>query len=301
MSVEIMPSPTHEAIIELFRRRPPLAKELLGDALVIAPDATATVADSALSDPTMVERSADLVLIFEGARAGPVCVIVETQLREDPDKRDAWWGYLVAARRRHRCPCVLAVVTPVRRVARWAREPIDLGHPGLVLTPLVIGPDDIPVVIDEQLAVHDPELAVLSALAHGRGKSSGDVARAAFAAVRPLDDERGRVYTDVVMASLGAVGRAIFEGLMGIENYEYQSDFAKRYYAKGKAEGKAEGQAEGEAKGKALAVIAILETRGLSAPPEVRERIVACRDLPTLDRWLGRALTAATAAGVIDG
>jgi hypothetical protein len=99
------------------------------------------------------------------------------------------------------------------------------------------------------------------------------------------------------MASLGAVGRAIFEGLMGAGTYEYQSDFAKRYYAKGKAEGKA----EGEAKGKALSVIAILEARGLSVPREVRERIVACRDLSTLGRWLARAVTAATAAGVMEG
>jgi len=63
---------------------------------------------------------------------------------------------------------VLLVVTSSARVARWARSPIPLGHPGTTLTPLVIGPDDVPIVEDATLALADPELGVLSAIVHGQ-------------------------------------------------------------------------------------------------------------------------------------
>jgi hypothetical protein len=38
------------------------------------------------------------------------------------------------------------VICPESRAAAWARRPISLGHPGLVLTPLVLGPDEVPVL-----------------------------------------------------------------------------------------------------------------------------------------------------------
>ncbi|WP_437952684.1 hypothetical protein WME98_19685 [Sorangium sp. So ce296] len=33
-------------------------------------------------------------------------------------------------------------------IARWCSRPIDAGHPGLKLTPLVLGPAGVPVVTD---------------------------------------------------------------------------------------------------------------------------------------------------------
>lgn len=69
--------------------------------------------------------------------------------------------------------------------------------------------------------------------------------------------------------------------------------------AEGKAEGLAEGLAEGAARGKAQAVLAVLAARGLSVSSEARARIEACKDEATLDRWIARAATAATADEVI--
>jgi hypothetical protein len=65
----------------------------------------------------------------------------------------------------------LLVLTLSRGTARWARQPIDIGHPGFELRPLVIGPDEVPTILNPDKAQADPELAVLSAMAHGRGPS----------------------------------------------------------------------------------------------------------------------------------
>ncbi|HEY5226952.1 MAG TPA: hypothetical protein VIJ19_00355 [Opitutaceae bacterium] len=127
------------------------------------------------------------------------------------------------------------------------------------------------------------------------------VAEAALAAARGLDDERSKLYADLVFASVDEAARAILEALMASGNYEYQSDFARRYVAEGKAEGKAEGRAEGEAAGLARALLAVLAARGLHVPADVRTRIAACADLGQLDSWLARAVTAASVAEVVGG
>jgi predicted transposase YdaD len=83
---------------------------------------------------------------------------------------------------------------------------------------------------------------------------------------------------------------------MASGNYEYQSDFARRYVAQGKAEGKVEGRTEGEAAGRAHAILAVLAARRVDVPDDLRRRIGACTDVAQLDAWLVRAATAATAA-----
>lgn len=48
---------------------------------------------------------------------------------------------------------------------------------------------------------------------------------------------------------------------------------------------------EGEAKGEAKAILKIMAQRGLPISEDQRRRISACTDVPTLDRWLDRALS----------
>ena len=50
--------------------------------------------------------------------------------------------------------------------------------------------------------------------------------------------------------------------------------------------------AEGSVKAKADAVLAILAARGLVVSHEIGVQIEACKDAPTLDRWIVRAATA---------
>ena len=65
------------------------------------------------------------------------------------------------------------------------------------------------------------------------------------------------------------------------------------------AEGRAAGEAEGFTKGKAAAVLAILAARTLHVSTEVRAQIEACNDSATLDTWILRATTVASAEEII--
>jgi hypothetical protein len=299
-----MPSLTHEALLELFRNRPTLAAEILRGVLpAVAPSCRVEIADSNLTASVPVERTADLVLLFDTTPR--LVVIVEIQLAIDVGKPRAWFWYLANVAARHQSAACLVVVCPNRRVARWASEPFATGHPGLTFSPLVIGPAQIPVIRDAEVAKSNPELAVLSAVVHGRTDAAEEVGRAVFAAVAPLDDARSVLYLDVVAVSLAAAARKILEELMANGNYEYQSDFAKRYFGAGKAEGEArgrsEGRAEGEARGRAADILRILELNGVEVPASTRERILASTDLAQLDTWFARAVHAKSAAEVTEG
>lgn len=62
---------------------------------------------------------------------------------------------------------------------------------------------------------------------------------------------------------------------------------------------KAELRSSGKAEGKAEAVLAVLKARGVAVSEAVRTCVLGCHDLGTLDRWLARALTAASDAEVV--
>jgi len=72
------------------------------------------------------------------------------------------------------------------------------------------------------------------------------------------------------------------EHLGAIELPPFMQRMAEASEAKGKAEGKAE------------AIMDFLDARGVTVGEEARERILACRDLDTLDRWLRRAAVASS-------
>jgi hypothetical protein len=160
-----------------------------------------------------------------------------------------------------------------------------------VLIPLVLGPAAVPLVVEERDAVEAPELAVLSAMVHGDDPRAAQVGKAAIAGARGLDDERAMLYVDLVFTSLRGAARAVLEALMANGNYEYQSDFAKRYVAQGRVEGRTEGRAD--------SILRVLEARGIAVSAEHRARILSCTDMPTLDAWLARAVSAASADEVI--
>jgi hypothetical protein len=62
----------------------------------------------------------------------------------------------------------------------------------------------------------------------------------------------------------------------------------------GKLEGKIEGKTLGIAEGKTLAILRVLEKRGLPITGDQKHRIISCTDAATLDAWLDAAITAST-------
>jgi len=57
---------------------------------------------------------------------------------------------------------------------------------------------------------------------------------------------------------------------------------------------------EGGAEGVRRSILTALRVRGIAVPDDARERILAERDLERLERWLERAIVAASIAEVLD-
>src|SRR5882724_2287337 len=283
-----MPSQLHEALLLLFRNRPALAPDLLRDALhVELPEYTEARIDSAdLTDIQPAEYRADLVvLLLNGV---PVMgIVLEVQLSSDERKSFAWPAYVASLRARLECPVCLFVVTADEAVARWASKPIELG--GLNrFTPFVLRPSGVPEVADETQAIADPELAVLSAMAHGQDVDTDkalQIALAAQLAIHGLDEGRAKLYFDLVLTSLSEAARKALR-TMDPAKYQYQSDFAKEYIALG--------QAQGEAKGRAALVALVMKQLALrfGPLPDATQNKIAEAPITELDAIGERLLTA---------
>jgi len=103
-------------------------------------------------------------------------LVVEVQLGIDPRKRYSWPEYTTGSRAKHRCPVGVLVVAPDPDIAASCAEPIETGIPGFVLRPPVLGREAVPVVTDPAEAARRPELAVLSAMAHGESERAAAIA-----------------------------------------------------------------------------------------------------------------------------
>lgn len=296
-----MVSVQHEGLLLLFRNRPELAPELLRDALGVELPAwtQARVQSAELTEVVPATYRADLVVLLLDDT--PIfAIVLEVQLSRDENKRKTWPLYLASVRSRESCPTVLVVVAPDASVARWCAEPIKMGHPDFVLRPLVIGPSAVPVILDKQAAQKDPELAVLSAMAHGHGEVGVSVAQTVIDAVRGLDEERSTLYVDLIVASLSEAVRNALEALMQQGKYEYQSEFARKYVAQGRKEGLQEGLEKGLYQGEQSALLEVLDARGLTVDEAARQRIMACMDLSQLKVWLRRAVTAQSVSEIFE-
>jgi flagellar biosynthesis/type III secretory pathway protein FliH len=242
-----MPSQLHEVLLLLFRNRPELAPELLRDAMHMdLPRYTRVRIDCAeLNEVQPTEYRADLVVLLLDEI--PVLgIVVEAQLAADPRKRFVWPVYVTSLRARLKCPVCLLVVTAHESVARWAAQPVDLGG-GNRFVPLVLRPSGVPEITEEAQARADPELAVLSAMAHGRDADTAksvQIALAAQLASEGLDEDRRTLYFDLVLASLSEAVRRELQA-MDPAKYEYQSEFARRYFAQGIAQGIEQGIEKG--------------------------------------------------------
>jgi hypothetical protein len=113
---------------------------------------------------------------------------------------------------------------------------------------------------------------------------------------RPLDagssiEDRCLVKPLAVAALLDAAlaDNAVAEALIAKGN----PTIMKREAA-AKASGKAEGRAEGRVEGVASSILAILEERGIAVSAAQQEKILHCSDFDRLNRWLRRAVLAAS-------
>jgi hypothetical protein len=190
---------------------------------------------------------------------------------------------------RRRGATCLVVVALDAAVAVWAARPIASVQPGSPFTPLVIGPERIP-----RSDPSSPELAILSALAHGASTDGERVIGAAVAAIPALAPDRAALYFDLLLGALGDVARSALENVMRAYKYEYQSDFAKKYFGEGLEKGREEGRRD--ALRAALRVL--LETR-LGAVPATFEPRLADATADQLLAWISAASAAPDAEAAL--
>jgi hypothetical protein len=259
-----MPSYDHESLLLLFRNHIGFAAILLRQLEVQLPDYDDVCTESSnVSNLQPAEYRADHVLFLRSGKKNVLGIIVEIQLGRDEDKPYTWPAYVANLRARYRCPVCLLVVTLDESVACWAGRTIELG-PGSRCVPCVVGPSNTPAVTDTQEAEANVELAVLSAIEHGRSSDVAQAARIAAAAIvasAGVDAERSRLYLDLLLRHLSESARRATLETMNSLGYEYVSDFARHYVAQGREEGRAEGKAEGKVEGQVRVIIKLLASR----------------------------------------
>ena len=166
----------------------------------------------------------------------------------------------------------------------------------LSLRPLVFTPDDVPLITDLDAARASPAKALFAAVLHGHDPDIEALFPVLKEAVLAADPGKKSLYFDALLTGLPEAARRRWEALMTTSaEYEYRTEFLRESAARGQAIG----QAIGEAIGEARAILTVLDTRGVTVPDEVRERILTCGDTDQIHSWLVRATTATTVGEVI--
>jgi hypothetical protein len=276
-----MLSDRHEFLVELFSRQPEEIRSALRSLGVHVSDSTrATNHSESFNKIKSSTRSADSVWRFSRADgSNELGVIIEVQLQTDTDKPFTWPLYAAGLRADLRAETCVLVVTPFRQVATWASRPIAMGA-GNVFRPVVLGPDQLPLIVDEAEASRSVALAVLGVLANAKSDPE-NAARAALVATKACLGVSNRLFIwcyDAFCEALSGAALAILEKLMDLDVRNLKSEFSRRHVALGEAQ----------------AIIGFLEARGLSVSDKQRERIVACTDLDTIATWVAKAASVAS-------
>jgi hypothetical protein len=110
-----VPSLHHELLVELVRRRPVLATELLATGPGSCSPARPWSSPPSTCQLAPTEYRADAIAVIrDDQRTATAAVIAEVQLQPDDDKAFTWPFYVAAARASLRCPVTLLVLAPVR-------------------------------------------------------------------------------------------------------------------------------------------------------------------------------------------
>ncbi|GAA3157136.1 hypothetical protein [Nonomuraea roseoviolacea] len=274
-----MPSIIHDTLNALFRSRPAFAVEILQRIYDpdLSTDTYVEVTSGEFNDRHLRDFYADTVITLGPPKSPELAIVVEVQLNPVEEKRLAWARYAASLWLRLDCPVVVLAVCATDKVAAWAAAPIVTKLPGYSLTPLVMGPDQVPAITDPVEAAACMELATVSVMIHGQSRP---VVEAFVAALAKVGGEHAPQYYEYAydLASVGV--KQNLEEIMSSTAWPVYSPFAREHFGKGKAEGEIE------------ALITFLEARGLTLTEQARLRIAGCTDLAQIQEWIRRAATA---------
>jgi hypothetical protein len=311
-----MPSNEHEIPLQLVDDRLELLPELLQRALhlTLPPYKELRREKSELGELSATERRADLVVTLRDGDTVKAGIILEVQLKIDNRKLyngPAYAASLHAELNLARfdpktneeygqpIPVYLVVLTFSEATAKWAEAPIRTLLPNSPIQFLVIGPSLIPRIETGEEAKKNPELALLSAMAHARRPKDVPVVGAAFEGIASLmDPERVNMYLDYLAAVLSDGLKAHLERLMNIDpnTFEFRSTtFRKLFQDKLDIEVKKE-VAKEVAKEKLASkredILSLLTLRQITHTKTDQKKIEDCDDLTTLNAWFANAANA---------
>lgn len=295
-----MVSSPHEAMHRIFQQDPGVfARAVRALGIPFDDPVSATPFPTDLTENRPLERRVDTLLRIETKR-GEFLLAVEAQGKKVLDKPRNWAYYVAHLHAKYKMPAVLLVVCDDKNTAAWASRAVDFGPPewpALTLRPLVLGPDNVPVIDDPVKARRDIPLTVLSAVLHRRGPRADAILKVLVDALKGLearDPDTATIFVELTSQGLGETpAAATWRDLMTDLSF-FTSPISEEI----RAEGRAKGLAEGLADGKAEDTLLLLDGRGVHVSEADRNRITSCRDLDTLNRWFTRAITATSASEV---
>lgn len=286
-----MVSSNHEAMHRIFRSHPEVfgrAFEALG--LPFPAPREITLLPNDLTEIEPLERRVDTLLRID-TDEGPFLLLVEAQGSIVSTKPSAWAYYLAHLYAKYKVSPVLLVVCQDVATANWARGPWHIGPQqwtSLTMSPMVLGPHNVPAVTDPCVAAADIPLATLSAITHANEPCIDAILKTLATALQSIDEDDALIFAELTELGLGKgpAGRT-WRQLMTVDLSFFRSETSQRL--------RAEGQAQGRAQGVANSILHVLAARGIDVPEPIHERIASCADLATLEAWLDRAVVADTA------
>ncbi|MEU5050078.1 hypothetical protein [Streptomyces sp. NPDC021096] len=283
----------HEAAHRIFQDRPELLAPVFRILDVPLPEkASVEVLSADATEIRPLERRVDSVLrIKPPDNSSGFILAIEAQGRRDPDKSVSWAYYLSFLKAKYACPALLLVVCHDKATADWAAGPFRLGPEGwtaLSVHPLVLGPENVPVITSPDRAARNLALTAFSAMTHAREQEAPAILEALASALASADPESNAYYSELLEIGLGNTpAREIWRKLMPRTFFPGRGTLIEETWL--------EGEAEGRLKQSALSVLRVLESRDIPVSPAVRERIMTCAYMDTLGYWLEAAVTVSTA------
>ncbi|MEV4114392.1 hypothetical protein [Nonomuraea sp. NPDC049695] len=298
-----MPSPRHDALLRLIRDHLDLPIRLLREVggITLPTGAPLWVGPGDLRDRISREMHADTV-VFAGPpqdRWFSTIVEVETEMSEQKLRQTVEAAEML--RLETRKPVYVIFITPDPCAARFNQSvEIHSGCLTIIMRPVIVGPDRIPVLTDPEQMAADLLTAALSVMAHGHLPK---VAEAFVKLLDGLPDDDAASLFGYTIDMAPPQARQLLEETVTIYIPEH-SPWAQNLYRKGEEAGREEGwekgwkegQKEGDARGRAMekaaSVFTVLRFRGIAIPPDRHTQIATCTDLDLLEVWLRRALEA---------
>lgn len=155
----------------------------------------------------------------------------------------------------------------------------------MTVTPLVLGPDNVPALTTVEEVAEDVPFAALSAIvhAHSRGRKIDAILESLLAGLQTIEVTAAGDLADLVGQGLGesAAGKK-WRTLMTTETYGFVSEQRRLAREEARKETREEVRKED--------ILRILKNRKIVVDADSRERITSCGDMEILDAWFDRSL-----------